>query len=173
MSDLGTYSFLPWMRQGLAGQISAQDGDVAVKSRASVHVRLGLSGEPVAGGAPITDTVERDVQLYGPGDIVGLDRRTIVREEPRDWITNFEPNFLAHIEFYDEGLPWRYTPAAPDPSGLRLRPWITLIVLEEVRDGGPPEFEDGRNVAGKPLPYIDIADLALCLLYTSPSPRDS
>ena len=32
---LATYSFLPWLRQGLAGQITAQDLDVNVHARAS------------------------------------------------------------------------------------------------------------------------------------------
>ena len=62
------------------------------------------------------------------------------------WITNFEPNYLAFIEFYDEDFPWRYTPAAPDWRNSRLRPWIALVVLEE------DEFKEGRNVADKPLP---------------------
>ena len=34
MSDLGTYSFLPWLRQGLANQIQSPDFDTTVKVRA-------------------------------------------------------------------------------------------------------------------------------------------
>lgn len=150
---IATYSFLPWLRQGIAGYITSADMDTAVKVRAGVRIELKLSGEPVSAGAPLEQTLQRDVQLYGPGDIVGIDARAIIRIEPRDWITNFEPNYLAHIEFYNEELPWRYTPAAPDGSGLRLRPWIALVVLEE------GEFEDGKNIAGKPLPYIVVNDL--------------
>jgi hypothetical protein len=148
-TTLGTYSFLPWLRQGIAGQITAQDGDPSPVQRASVHVQLKLSGERIGGGAAFEEPVDRNVQLYGPGDIVGIDRRAIVRREPRDWITNFEPNYLAHIEFYDEDFPWRYTPAAPDGSRLRLRPWITLIVLEE------GEFIDAGGVE-QPLASIDV-----------------
>jgi hypothetical protein len=37
----------------------------------------------------------------------------VVRTEPLNGITNFEPNYLALIEFYDEEFTWRYTPAAP------------------------------------------------------------
>ncbi|MEU4446936.1 hypothetical protein AB0K14_19455 [Actinosynnema sp. NPDC050801] len=160
-TELGTYSFLPWLRQGLAGRITEQDGDTNATSRASVHVQLDLHGEPVGDGQPLLTSIGRDVQLYGPGDVIGLDRRVIMREEPRGWITDVEPNFLAHVEFYDESLPWRYTPAAPDPAELRLRPWLTLVVLEEVPDGNPPEFTEGGHVTGRPLPHIDLADLAL------------
>jgi hypothetical protein len=99
--------------------------------------------------------VNRQVALFGPGDIVGIDRRTIFRVEPRDWITNFEPNYLAHIEFYDEDFPWRYTPAAPDMAKGRLRPWIALIVLKE------SEFTEGKNVKDKPLPFVDVSDLTV------------
>jgi hypothetical protein len=153
MTDLATYSFLPWLRQGIAGKITTHDGDTTVQLRASAHVQLTLTGEPVTGPAPPPKTIDRDVQLYGPGDVVGIDRRAIVRTDPHDWITNYEPNYMPAIEFYDEDFPWRYTPAAPDGSHLQLRPWIMLVVLEEEK-----EFRDGRNIIGKPLPYIDVAD---------------
>src|SRR5207253_7622601 len=53
-----------------------------------------------------------------------------------------------------EDFVWRYTPAAPT-GHLQLRPWITLVVL---KDG---EFDEGKNMAGHPLPYITIADLSV------------
>ena len=150
MNPIATYSFLPWLRQGIANTITSADHDAGVKTRASVHVELQLSGDPVGGGAELTQTVARDIALYGPGDIVGIDQRAVVRTEPRDWITNFESNYLPAVDFYDEDLPWRYTPAAPDST--RLRPWIALIVLEE------GEFDEGKNAANRPLPSISIGD---------------
>ena len=152
-STLGTYSFLPWLRQGLANQITTGDFDNSVKLRAHVDVHLEVRGDNVAGGGSQTAAVEKQVALFGPGDIVGVDRRAIFRVEPRDWVTNFEPNYLPAIEFYDEDLPWRYTPAAPDLAKGRLRPWLALIVLEE------DEFVDGPNISGRPLPYVDVATL--------------
>jgi hypothetical protein len=151
---VATYSFLPWLRQGIANRIAAADFDPTVMVRAEIAVQLELRGDRLGGGTA-TLPIERRVALYGPGDIVGIDRRAIVRVEPRDWITNFEPNYLAHIEFYDEDFPWRYTPAAPDVGRGRLRPWITLLVLKE------GEFTDGRNVRDKPLPYIDVTSLGV------------
>ncbi|HEX7312062.1 MAG TPA: hypothetical protein VF232_12885 [Gaiellaceae bacterium] len=152
MSTVATYSFLPWLRQGVANTIASADGDPAVKTRASVHVELQLSGDPVGGGPAPTQTFPRDIALYGPGDIVGIDTRAVVRTEPRHLVGNFESNFLPAVDFYDEDFPWRYTPAAPDASRLRLRPWITLVVLAE------SEFEEGRNIAGRPLPFVSVAD---------------
>jgi len=150
MSTPSSYSFLPWLRTGVAGQITAADLDPAVKARAGVNVALTLSGEALNGPA-LTHPVTRPVELYGPGDVVGIDPREVIRTEPRDWITNAEPNYLAAIEFYDEDFPWRYTPAAADPTGLRLRPWIALVVLEQDID-----FEEVKAHAERPLPSISV-----------------
>jgi hypothetical protein len=152
MSALGTYSFLPWLRQGIANTIATADNDASVKTRASTHVELQVAGEPVGGGTALTAPLTQDIALYGPGDIIGIDSRAIFRTDPRPWITNYESNYLAAIEFYDEDFVWRYTPAAPDGSGLRLRPWLTLIVLQET------EFSEGAGAVGRPLPCITIPD---------------
>ncbi len=151
MTNLPTYTFLPYLRQGVVNTITTADGDASVTTRASTHVELQLDGDPVGGGAELTQTFAQDIALYGPGEIVGIDPRAVVRTEPRNWITNFESNYLAAIDFYDEDLPWRYTPAAADGSHLRLRPWVCLAVLA---DG---EFEEGKDVTGRPLPFITVA----------------
>lgn len=152
MIDQGTYSFLPWLRQGLANQIQSSDFAPGVKLRATVEVQLELRGNKLTEGTEVA-TITRQVSLFGPGDIVGIDKRAIVRVEPRDWITNFEPNYLALIEFYDEDFAWRYTPAAPDLVKGRLRPWLALVVLKE------DEFTDGKGLTDAQLPYIDVSDL--------------
>jgi hypothetical protein len=133
---LGTYSFLPFLRNGIASLINSPDAASSVALRAALHVELTLAATGGDDSNP-SQPFARDVLLYGPGDIVGIDKRGIVRTEPRHWSTNVEPNYLAHIEFYDEDFPWRYTPASA--SGERLRPWITLVVLA---DG---EFNDDLN----------------------------
>ena len=155
MSDsIATYSFLPWLRQGLANQIAAGGSD---NGRATINVQLQLTGAGI--GAPDKiENVNRPVALFGPGDIQGIDSRAIFRTEPHNWITNFEPNYLPAIEFYDEDMAWRYTPLAPDANG-RLQPWLALIVLEEREKD--PEFKEGGDVRNKPLPYIEVTDMSL------------
>jgi len=155
MSDYPSYSFLPWLRQGIANTITTADGDASVKTRAAVNVSLQASGAAVGGGPAINQTVSQNIALYGPGDIVGIDAKAIIRTDPRPWITNYESNYLAAVEFYDEDFPWRYTPSAPDGSGLHLRPWIFLLVLKE------GEFTEGQNTLGRPLPYIAVNDPTL------------
>jgi hypothetical protein len=143
MNEIANYTFLPWLRQGLANEISGQSG-----SRATITVDLSLSGDKVDGGEDNRPPIHQDVEIYGPGDIVGIDQSSIIKVEPRNWITDFEPNYLPYIEFYDEDFPWRYSPVTPD--GHRLHPWITLVVLRE------DEFTEGKNIKSRPLPYINL-----------------
>ena len=154
MKTIATYSFLPWLRQGIANTITAADGDNTVKTRATINVKLQLSGQRVGGGAPFTQTISQDIALYGPGDLQRIILDAIVRLEPRNWITNFESNYFPAIDFYDEDFPWRYTPASPDNTGLRLRPWIALVVLDET------EFKEAQN-GNSSFPYIIVTDTNL------------
>jgi hypothetical protein len=147
---VATYSFLPWLRQGIANTIAGTEG-----ARATIKVNLELGGDAVQGGRLPTLGIEKSVQLFGPGDIVGIESRAFFKTEPNNWITNFEPNYLPYIDFYDEDFPWRYTPAAPDVSKSRLQPWIMLVVLKE--DDKAKEFEDGKDIKDKPLPFITVA----------------
>lgn len=154
MKTIGTYSFLPWIRQGVANIIKTADKDPNVKARAAVDVSLTLTGQSVTAGAPaLTQILTQTIALHGPGDILRLQLPSIVRTEPRDWITNYESNYLPAVDFYDEDAPWRFTPAAH--NGLRLRPWITLVVLAE------GEFTEGKSAAGSPLPFINVTDATL------------
>jgi hypothetical protein len=144
----GAYSFLPWARQGLGNQILATG-----HLRASTSVELGVHLTRPDGRTATLPVPPREVQLCGPGDIVGVDPRAVIRTEPLNWITNFEPNYLAAIEFYDEDFPWRYTPTPPDGSGTRLQPWLALVVLKEAE-----EFSEGADIAARPLPYITLVN---------------
>ena len=144
MADpLRSYTFLPWLRQGIAAGIK-DDLDIEDSpQRASIAVTFRIGSEP-----PISKTAE----LLGPGDVVGINSRAIVKTEPRNWVTDFEANYLPYIEFYEEDFPWRFTPALPEDALVqsKLRPWIVLLVLTE------EEFEDQSS--GGPLPAIKIKD---------------
>ena len=145
---VASYAFLSWARQGLG--IHTENAPAGQDPRGTIPVGVTVRGKKIDGSADAQETFTKNVALYGPGDVIGIDQRAIVRTEPRHWITNFEPNYLACIEFYDEDFPWRYTPAAPSPDNKRLTPWLTLVVLEE------SEFKDGGNVLNRPLPFIIV-----------------
>lgn len=142
MSDpIASYTFLPWLRQGMASQIKTVDTFGAasgVTLRAQVKITLDVNGTPVP----------KDVELVGPGDVIGVNSQAIVRTEPRNWVTDFEPNYLAFIEFYDEDFPWRYTPARASATD-RLRPWLFVLALEE------DDFDD-LSPSGAKLPAIRL-----------------
>ena len=148
---IANYTFLPWLRQGIANKIIAGDLDPGVKLRAAIKVEFSLQTEAVNGGSA-SEPFSKDIQLYGPGDIIGIDAKSIVKNDPKNWITNFEPNYLPYVEFYDEDFPWRYTPAAPKDD--RLRPWITLVIIKE------GEFEEAKNIQGRPLSFITVKNAA-------------
>ena len=153
---IAAYSFLPWARQGLGIYLKEIDQNPDdVKIRGSIDVGLSLQGVPIDGSDTKQVKIEqRSVQLYCPGDIIGIDSKVIVRTEPRHWITNFENNYLPYIEFYDEDFPWRYTPSGPSKDLRQLRPWLALVVLEE-----GIEFVDGpKRTSDQPLPYIVVGD---------------
>lgn len=142
-TGVAKYQFQSWARKGISAHIKEQDtlgnpADVLPPNeRASVPIGVSINATPQPA---------KDFALIGPGDIIGIHRDMVVRTEPRNWITNVEPNYLAFIEFYDEDFPWRYTPAKPE--GDHLRPWIFLLVLKE------DEFErDDRRL---PLPVINV-----------------
>jgi len=142
--NLGRYSFIPWVRQGLANAIQTPTGS---QIRATTHVSLTIEGK--GGSGNDSKNIERDVEIYGPGDVIGIDSQQIIHTEPRHWVTDFEPNYLPYIEFYQEDFVWRYSPEAA--TGDRLKPWLALVVLRS------DEFT-AQNLADRPLPFIQITD---------------
>lgn len=147
METINNYTFLPWLRQGISAEILVSD-DLGSDSpglapeRAEVLVSFKVNGQAIS----------KQVQLLGPGDVVGINPRVVVKTEPGNWVTDFEANYLPYIEFYEEDFPWRFTPAKA-ANGLeqsRLRPWLFLIVLAE------DEFEE-KKVSG-PLAAFEIKE---------------
>lgn len=116
------YRFLPWARRGLAQGVSNADTGAALPARTATKVNLTVAGKPAAA----------DVTLYGPGEVTGIDHRQILRTEPAPGATDFEPNYLAAIEFDPPDLPWLFSPAAQRNG--RLRPWCVLAVVEKRAD---------------------------------------
>lgn len=140
------YQFLPWVRAGAANAYA--NPDVLTKPVLERTDGKPLTGLPVAfkvNAAP----VEVPLRLYGPGDVIGVDPRAVIRTEPLHGTNDFEPNHLAAIDFDTPDFPWLFTPARADGNG-RLRPWVCLVVVE--RDGAALSA-----AAGRPLPVLDVA----------------
>ena len=148
--EIARYQFHSWSRRGISTRISEVDdlgaGTSAQIERAQVPVGVTLNGSAQS----------KNFLLVGPGDIIGVNSNMIIRTEPVVHITNFEPNYLAFLEFYDEDFAWRYTPAAP--TGSKLRPWLLLLVLQQ------DEYKLTTNVV--PLPTLTISSNSVFPPYT-------
>ena len=115
-------------------------GTGSAVERASAEVSVRVNDK-------VYNSLKKTILLVGPGDITGINSRAIVRKSSLSGTTNFEPNYLPFIEFYEEGFLWRHTPAKA--NGHKLRPWILLLVLKN------DEFEKEPALLG-PLPTIEI-----------------
>lgn len=154
-SILASYSFLPWVRQGLGNEIIEADflgnnipnNSAVERPEITVKVNVKATKEEFEKVEPI----QKVVKVQGPGDVLGVNSKSIIRVHPKKGVNNFETNNLCYIEFYEEDLPWRFTPAKP--VGNKLRPWLALVVLRE------NEFE--KSTGGTPTPFITIANDAL------------
>ncbi|MGH9753788.1 MAG: hypothetical protein ACREA2_13495 [Blastocatellia bacterium] len=137
------YVFLPWVRQGAAAGIKTPDSlGVDQAGIASTTVKLRINNTP-------DNDIERQVRLYGPGDITGIDTQQVIRTEPRHLSTDFEPNYFPAVEFDRPDFPWLFTPAKADAAG-RLRPWLCLVVVRK------QEGVTLRASSDLPLPVLEI-----------------
>ncbi len=100
---IATYTFLPWLRRGISSQL-----DRRWRGR---RAGLGVVTLAVTSRRARKELPAVTVSLIGPGDITAIQSQQIIRTEPRAGVTDFEPNYLAAIDFYDEDFPWRYSPA--------------------------------------------------------------
>jgi len=114
-------SFLPWVREGAATAIPAPDTLLPQRGVADLSASLSINGAP---GASLS------IRLRGPADVIGVDARQVVRMEPLPDSRDFEPNYLACVEFDRPDFPWLFTPARANASG-QLRPWLCLVVVRE------------------------------------------
>jgi hypothetical protein len=143
--------FLPHVREGITPTSSA-----GPRAQASVGVRIESPGRQAR-------DVGRPMSLLGPGDIVGIEPRQVLRVTPAAGTRDAEPEFFPSIEFDAPDLPWAYSPVVP--SGNRVLPWLALIVLESRTDVVLAPGQQGQSpwilrlpeaVASQELP--DLAD---------------
>lgn len=135
--------FLPWLRQGFAARLSNPDTLAAtLPATTELKITLGVTATPATDPAAT-------LRVRGPGDVIGIDPRQVVRVEPAPGSQDFEALDLAAIEFDNPDLPWLFTPAAANAQG-RLRPWLCLVVVR-VQEGVRL-----RPAGSEPLPVLEI-----------------
>ena len=148
---LGSYTFLPWVRSGLAAAIQSPVGD-ALRGT----VAIGVSVQDTIG---TLQDVSKTLVLRGPGDVLGVDPGQIIRRVPQPGTINSEESFVAQIEFDRPEFPWLFSPFSPE-TGDRVRPWLALVVCEisraELLPGSPGLPQQLATVLGE-LPSLDDA----------------
>ena len=130
--------FLPWLRSGLATGAAA----------GTVPVRVTATDGSRSADVPFT------LRLPGPGDIVGLDQRQIIRMDPEPHTADFETDRFAAVELDEPALPWLFSPdptPAPGDALGRIRPWLCLVVVRRDR---------AELVARDPLPVLTVRSAA-------------
>jgi hypothetical protein len=134
VSETAAYSFLSWIRGGVAAGLAPEGLDV------DVFVDLAADGAS-------TPPIKKPVRLYGPEHVLGIDPRQVIRTEPEAEANDFEPNHFAVIEFDRPEFLWLFSPApAGDPN--QVRPWISLVVV--------PRHVGDLDRAARPLPVLTI-----------------
>jgi hypothetical protein len=157
-NGVGTqYTFLPYLRRGLSAYFVAPPGATpsqSIPGRVQLNVQLAVSAfdvnnNPLPGIAP---PPSQTVSLYGPGDVIGFNPNHVVKTDPANLTSSFEPDYFPSIEFDQPDFPWLFSPmSVPDVSqNQQLLPWIVLIVLA---DG---EYTQTQVSSGPS--YIDVAD---------------
>ena len=108
--------FLPFVRQGLTPAANA-----GARATVSVSFRLEAAGQP-------SRDISGTLSLAGPGDVLAIEPRQVLRVSPAAGARDAEPDFFPLIEFDAPELPWAYSPTLP--AGTRLAPWLVLVVIE-------------------------------------------
>lgn len=140
MSNINAkYSFIPWLRRGLSRQIVESDtlgkSEGLALKRAKIDITTtfdlfkGDNNEEKLEKKPEKRSETMTIDLVGPGDVSGIHKAAILQVVPANGVENFESNQLPFIEFFEEDLPWRYTPAKV--VGDKLRPWLALLVCKK------------------------------------------
>jgi hypothetical protein len=143
---MSTYHFLPWVRSGLTTLIQTPPlgrDDIAPNSPGYVTLPVTIKLNDTAVGMP---TGVKPPRLYGPGDVIGIEAREIIRTGPLDLTPDYKPERFAFIELDHPDFPWLLTPGSPDPKEC-LRPWLILIVVEKSQATITPP-------TGKSLPIL-------------------
>ncbi len=153
MNDiLAKFKLFSFLRKGLVPGSSATDQDGEV----SIDLIIKRSEN---GGSDSTEKITKDLKTYGPGDIVGIDQRLVVRTCPEKDVYDFETTNIVAIEFSRPDFPWMFTPQKPVDD--KLQPWLVLIVVKtneaQVSNNprNPLPILTINNVSGHNLPDLD------------------
>jgi len=138
---------LPNFRRGLghyANETDSLTGDERGGAlRSTLNVSTKLSTELPNNGGRGERMISRSFFIAGPEHVKAIDEKAICQVVPADGSAGVSFTNMAYVEFYEEDIPWRYTPVK-DNEG-RLRPWMVLLACKE------GEYKLEKNQEGNPV----------------------
>jgi hypothetical protein len=143
--------FLPYLRQGLA---TLADHNKVSGQRMVVPVKLTLVATNQTNNTSKTETVEKDIALFGPGDVLGFNSNIVSRVEPSPNTNNFETSLVPFIEFSEPDFLWRFSSLQKEEKNWT--PWLTLIVLKSKNNEEQAEFEKVQSSNEELSPQIQL-----------------
>ena len=146
---MSQFTFLPWVRNRLTAKATLASVPAGAPKKLFLPVNLAVS---VAGGSSATVTLNAD--LHGPGSVIGINAEAVLKTLPQAGEQQYPSLLVAAVEFYEEDLPWRYSPPAPSSTSANaphVAPWCCLLVLED----GSTEYSEVEQGSG-PLPVIEV-----------------
>jgi hypothetical protein len=147
---LGRYTFLPYARSGVAAGLTTPfSTEAGVRATIEVVVPVHAEGPPLEAKIPVT--------VRGPGDVLALDPRQIIRRYPEPGTGDADATDLVHVELDTPDLPWQFTPTGPDAQG-RLRPWLRLVVVRQAEVRVTPPTGRGLETITMPASELGPVD---------------
>lgn len=156
---LAAYRFLPWVRSGVGASVTrpfATTLPVRGELTVSIPILDGQANPAKDEHGQVVPPAEVTLRVLGPGDVLGVDPRQVIRTYPAAGTTTADPGRFCHVELDRPDFPWLFTPAAP--VGDRLPPWLTLVCVEA---------SHATLAGGRPLPTLTAPAAELPPLATS------
>jgi len=148
--------FLPYLRQGLT---TLAEHDKSPGKRMIIPVKLTLEATDKTNGSTKEETVEKNIALLGPGDVLGFNTNIISRVAPAPNTGNFETSLVPFVEFSEPDFLWRFS--SRQVAGKSWIPWLTLIVLKSENNREEAEFEKVENSNKELPPQIQLKPNAI------------
>lgn len=135
---------LKYLRKGLISSVKEGSSVAKDTKRAQIDVNLKFQVKNVNSGRVENKVLPgKKIELLGPADVKSLTSQAIYRVSPAEsGDVRLNASYRPYMEFYEEDLPWRYTPFAPGDSSFY--PWMRLIAVKT--DECDVTFRDGMKI---------------------------
>ena len=121
---------LQYLRKGLINNLNKNANVAQDARRAQIDINLKFNVKNASTGKMQSKVFPgQKIELLGPVDVKSVRSKAICRVSPAETgDVRLNAAYRPFMEFYEEDLPWRYTPFAPGNSAFL--PWMRLIAVK-------------------------------------------